>query len=339
MRSIDRAIGAVLGVTALALSATSAEALVINPVFDSSITSLSNASTVESAFRAAASLYSAAFSDSSTINIQVSWGKVGDFSMPSSALGASLDWLYGYYSYSQIRSLLGATVGSAVDKGGLANLPGSVGAPSNFVIPAAEAKALGIVSGSASGIDGYIGFAGSSTSTYNYGSTIARGKYDFTAVAAHEIAEVLGRLSGLEDTSPNWRTPFDLFRYSAPGVPSFSYSALAYLSDDGGKTSLGIFNNSSSGGDRGDWRSSASTRDVQDAFLYPGIKMPLTRADLIGLDLIGYDVPATLTVSQARLLNQPSDPNYFFAAPEPDAIELLAAGIGGLALLRRRHAI
>ena len=93
------------------------------------------------------------------------------------------------------------------------------------------------------------------------------------------------------------------------------------------------------GGDRGDWRSSASTRDVQDAFLYPGIKMRLTRADLIGLDLIGYDVPATLTVSQARLLNQPSDPNYFFVVPEPDAIELLAAGIGGLALLRRRHAI
>ena len=48
MRSIDRAIGAVPGVTALALSATSAEALVINPVFDSSITSLSNASTVNS---------------------------------------------------------------------------------------------------------------------------------------------------------------------------------------------------------------------------------------------------------------------------------------------------
>ena len=77
---------------------------------------------------------------------------------------------------------------------------------------------------------------------------------------------------------------------------------------------------------------------MQDAFLYPGIKMRLTRADLIGLDLIGYDVPATLTVSQARLLNQPSDPNYFFVAPEPDAIGLLAAGIGGLALLRRhRH--
>ena len=111
-----------------------------------------------------------------------------------------------------------------------------------------------------------------------------------------------------------------------------SYSALAYLSDDDGKTSLGIFNNSSAGGDRGDWRSSASTRDVQDAFLYPGIKMRLTRADLIGLDLIGYDVPPTLTVSQARLLNQPSDPNYFFVAPEPDAIGLLAAGIGGLAL-------
>ena len=117
--------------------------------------------------------------------------------MPSNALGASLDWLYGYYSYSQIRSLLGASAGSAVDKVGLANVPRSVEAPSNFVIPAAEAKALGIVSGSASGIDGYIGFAGSSTSTYDYGSTIASGKYDFTAVAAHEIAEVLGRLSGL----------------------------------------------------------------------------------------------------------------------------------------------
>src|SRR5689334_1728554 len=107
----------VLGVgVALTHLPSAAKALAINPVFDTSITSLSNAQMVESAFRSAAALYSAAFNDTSTINIQVSWGKVYTYAMPSNALGASVDTLYGYYSYSQVKSWLAASGSSAVDK-------------------------------------------------------------------------------------------------------------------------------------------------------------------------------------------------------------------------------
>src|SRR5262249_28748175 len=90
---------------ALALGAP-AQALTINPIFDSSITSPSTAATVEAAFNSVAAIYDSAFSDPVTVNIGVSWGKVASYSLPSNAVGASVDALYGYYSYNAVRSLL-----------------------------------------------------------------------------------------------------------------------------------------------------------------------------------------------------------------------------------------
>lgn len=287
-----------LGLAGLLLAAGGlaqpAQAMIIRPIYDSSITSLSNASVVEAAFNTVAGDYAKSFANPVTINVAVSWGKVGSSALPSNAVGASMDSLYGYFSYAQIKSWLTSSAAANPSDTALAtavkslpaSAPAGVGA---YVLPSSEAKALGLISPVQSSPDGYIGFAGA-TSGYTFSPTggIAAGTFDFQAVAAHELDEVLGRISGLGSATPSWRTPFDLFRYSAPGVLAFSYTSPAYFSIDGGKTNLGNFNNSTYGGDRSDWLNATTPGDVQDAFVSTGQRLNLTARDLTGLDVLGY---------------------------------------------------
>ena len=240
----------------IVLAAQPAAASFINPVFDSSITSLSNASTVMDAFNTVASDFARSFTSNVTVNVGVSWGSVGGYALPSTAVGASTEGLYGYFSYSQIKTYLtNASKSTPSDTAlatAVANLPRKApSGVSQYVIPSAEAKVLGIISATNSSLDGSIGFAGSSSGyDFNPADGITAGTYDFQAVAAHELDEVLGRISGLSGTSPTYRTVFDLFRYSSPGVLGFGYNDPAYFSIDGGRTSLNQFNYSSYGGDR-----------------------------------------------------------------------------------------
>src|SRR4051794_13138534 len=143
-----------------------ASALVINPVYDSSITSLANASTVEAAFNTVAQDYASQFTNSAQINVKVSWGSVGGYTLPSGAVGASTSSLYGYFTYGQVKSYLtSASLSNPSDTAlarAVANL--SLTAPagvSQYVIPSSEAKVLGLISPTQSAIDGSIGFAGS----------------------------------------------------------------------------------------------------------------------------------------------------------------------------------
>ena len=170
---------------------------------------------------------------------------------------------------------------------------------------------------------------------------MAAGTYDFQAVAAHELDEVLGRISGLSSTSPSWRTPFDLFRYGSPGALSFAYNSPAYFSINGGKTNLGAFNYSSSGGDRGDWLTLSSSTDIQDAFAYKGARYNLTAADLTGLDVLGWggsnlgDTAASTPGAVAfRLVSgAPGE------VPEPAVwtVMILGFGMAGTALRRGKR--
>jgi len=328
------------------LAAVPAEAsFIINPIYDSSITSLSNASTVIGAFNTVASDFAKSFTSNVTINVGVSWGSVGGYALPSTAVGASTESLYGYFSYSQVKSYLTTASKSTPSDTALAtavaNLP--KGAPSGvgqYVIPSAEAKVLGIISATKSALDGSIGFAGSS-SGYDFSPTdgITAGTYDFQAVAAHELDEVLGRISGLSSTSPTYRTTFDLFRYSTPGVLSFGYNDPAYFSIDGGRTSLNQFNFSSYGGDRSDWLTTATTSDIQDAFISTGQPKNLTAVDLTGLDVLGYggSNPGDTSVSSPTsvafyLIDQvPQD------VPEPGSLAVLALGLGAAVVRGRRR--
>jgi hypothetical protein len=330
-----------VAIAALLAGPRSAEALTIKPTYDSSITSLPYAASVENAFSAAVAVFQNALTNPITVNIAVSWGRVDGQTLPSNALGASVDPLYGYYSLTQVKAYLAASSTSADDATAVSHLPISMPAGTNdYVIPSAEAKALNLVAGNGTGTDGYIGFSGGASNYTFSGSTIAPGTYDFQAVAEHEIDEVLGRISGANSTSPSFATPFDLFRYSAPNAPSFSYSALAYFSIDGGNTNLGQFNNSSSGGDRNDWAyTSPTANDAQLAFAPSGTKLALTNRDIVGLDVIGYSTVVGTTGS-AGVLNSPtllSTPAVFSPVPEPSSASLLVAAGAALAFTRARR--
>lgn len=272
-------------------AAAPASAFTITPVYDSSITSLSNASAIETAFNAVANDYSRSFSNPVHVYVNVSWGKVGGQALPSTAVGASINNLYGYFNYSQVKGFLTNASRSNPSDTSLATavkyLPGTAPAgPSNYVVTSAEAKALGLISGYQSSPDGYIGFAGS---TSNYSFTpggLNANVYDFQSVAAHELAEVLGRISGVDNGS--WRTPLDLFRYSSPAAIGYNYNSAAYFSINGGNTALSYFNNSASGGDRGDWQTTGYSSDASDAFIGKGQRKNITAVDLTALDVLGW---------------------------------------------------
>jgi hypothetical protein len=317
-----------------------AAALVINPIFDSSITSLANASTIKTAFNTVAQDWASQFTSSAQINVKVSWGSVGGQVLPSNAVGASMSSLYGYYTYGQVKSYLtNASLRNPSNTAlaiAVAHLPATTpSGVSKYVIPSSEAKVLGLIPPTQTSVDGSIGFAGS-TSSYDFDSTngVGAGTYDFQTVAAHELDEVLGRLSGLYNTAPTYRTVFDLFRYKSPGVLSFSYSEAAYFSIDGGLTNLGKFNNTGSG-DRSDWLTLSNSVDIQDAFISTGQRKNLTAVDLTGLDVLGY--VGTNLGNTAWNLPQTIAFRLVESVPEPGSLILLASMLGllGAIVLRR----
>ncbi len=333
---------AVLGyiVSGLALP-QAVTALTIKPIYDGSVTSLANASAVENAFNAVAADYSSQFSSPITINVAVSWGSVAGQALPSNAVGASSDSLYGYFSYGQVKNWLTASARSNPSDTALvtalSSLPATAPAgQSQYAIASSEMKALGLISGSGTGTDGSIGFAGSTSGySFNNSGTIAAGTYDFAAVAAHELDEVLGRISGVD--SGGFRTVLDLFRYSAPGTLSYSSTSAAYFSIDGGRTDLNNFNSSINGGDRGDWATSGSTSDIQDAFIGTGQRKNLSVVDLTALDVLGYggrNAGDTAAGNPSGVVFGLVTPD---AVPEPAVWTMLLTGFGLIGAARRRR--
>jgi hypothetical protein len=328
------AAGALAGVSLAA--APSAQALTIRATFDSSITSRSNAAQIESDFNTVAQFYQSNLSSPVTVYVQVSWGTVAGSTV--GGLGASVDNLYGFYSYGQIKTALSNAangVGNTALATAVGHLPGSdPGGVSQYAVPYAEAKALGLIPANQMGYDGYIGFSNSAAFDFNPADGIGSTTYDFEAVAAHELDEVLGRISGLTGLSPSYRTPMDLFRYSAPGTLGFTYKTPAYFSIDGGVTRLGDFNSRS--GDQSDWlNATTGVGDVQAATGVKGKTAAITVADLTLLDVMGWagSNPGDTAVGTPLM-----GVRSFMNVPEPRVWAMLALGFGLIgASLRRRQ--
>ena len=269
-----------------------AHALVITPVFDKSITSLSNAGTVEGAINQAIAVFDKDFTSNVNIKINFAWGTVDGQKIANGNVGQSISYLYTGFSYSDVVSdFKAAAMTNPTDSvlaSALAHLPGKDPTGlNNFEITEADAQALGLTPPSGMGVDGYVGFNTSDAYSFNPNSTPS-GQYDFVAVTEHEMAEVMGRLSGITSSNPTYATPYDLFRYSGVGKSSFSYSTSAYFSVNGGLTNLASFNYTG-GGDRGDWLTSPGANDAFDDAASKGVNMGMSSADLAALDALGWD--------------------------------------------------
>ena len=272
------------GTTTTTTTTTTSSGFTININWDSSVSSAPSGFTT--AVTAAAQYLESLFSDPITVTIDVGYGEVAGNALGSNALGESESFLSSY-SYGTLVNALGANATTAAASSAVASLPATSPVNGTFWTTSAQAKALGLATGT--GLDGYVGFSSSLPFTYNDANGVAAGTYDFNGVALHEMTEIMGRLlltgSTLGGTANNYML-YDLFHYSAPGVRDFSASTPGYLSDNGGTTSLAAFN-TVSGGDAGDWASSV-TNDAVDAFSNSGVVNTFSSVDQTAMNVLGW---------------------------------------------------
>ncbi|HEV3417216.1 MAG TPA: NF038122 family metalloprotease [Pirellulales bacterium] len=293
------------------ISARAHAGLIITPTFDSTITSDPNAAAIKGVINQAIGVYETHFKD--PINVSI------DFAEMSSGLGQSSYTVYKI-SYQQFINQLVADKTTTDDATALAHLPKGANNPVNNTtsinVKPANARAIGISLGS--GFDGTVKL---NTHITDIGSPGTSGQYSLSAVAEHEIDEVLGLGSDAGGTGFfSDPVPEDLFRYTLGpgGVRSYTNTGdNAYFSIDGGTTDLVRFNQgNNAGGDYGDWWSNNGGGNpgtnpparVQDAFAVSN-RHPVLGVELRALDVIGYDF-----------------------VPEPGSITLLIFGLACLAL-------
>jgi PEP-CTERM motif len=326
------------GAAAVLGLAAPAQALTIVPVFTSSVTSQSNAKLIEADVDAAAKVLDADLKAPVTVTIDIDWGNLNGSAIPSYDISQNLASIDNGFTYSEVSSYLKAAAATNPTDTNLVTAAASLAAKdplpvNNFEITTADAKALGLLPPTMTNVDGYLGF--NSSTKFNFGTTAVTGEYDFEAFALHEMSEILGRQSALNVSSPSDAMLFDLYRYSSSGVHSFSHTAAAYFSINGGKTNLGAFYDNGAY-DRGDWLST-TTLDAQNAALPSGKMLSLSTADLTALDALGWDTrvnPGGWAISASPVSGVAGAAG---GVPEPATWTLALIGLGLMGAALRRH--
>ena len=264
------------------LSVNQQSGLVINLIWDASVANAPAG--FQSVVEKVAQFYESQFSNPITLNINVGWGEVEGSSL-GTAIGESEVFLK-LFDYSEILAALSQNAVSSAQLSAINALTSFTPSGSNYVT-IAEAKAIGLIT-DMTAVDGYIGFNSSYQYSYDDSNGVPGRQYDLYGVVAHEMSEVMGRLSLLGYNQAY--SGLDLFRYSAPGVPctANNQNQSAYFSDDGGTTVLYYFNTSSTG-DFGDLATSSST-NAYDAYGVTGEVDPVTTGDLTIMNVLGYNL-------------------------------------------------
>lgn len=316
-------------------------------------TDLTTYNNVRNGFAAAGNLFSAAFDDDVTLNVEINFKSLG-----SGILGSTSN-VTAQANYSALRPALISDASSAVDTLATANLQSTssldfistnLSTPyrSNSTdawtlamdVPRSNLKALGLLGGTdgGNGSEGTITFSDLFTWDFDRGDGIDGSAFDFIGVAAHEIGHLMGFVSGVDVVDQNQGIdlrPFrvfsvlDLYRYSADslaesGQPTdgavldLRFGGTPYFSLDAGVTNLGLF---STGSANGDGRQASHWKDnlglgLMDPTFAPGEFGDITQLDLDGFDAIGWDA---------------------VAVPEPSSFLLLSLAACGLFLRYKRR--
>ena len=251
---------------------------------------------------AACAFFDATFAAPVTINIAVGYGEIAGTDMDGTAIGVSQDAAYFPATYAQLRNAL-------IEQ----NAPGASTLPANdptrlsLLMPNAEAKALGFVAADDPAIDGWIGISSIQSFSLDPNDRASPGKYDLIGTIEHEISEVMGRTSAVD--SPGTYMALDLFRYAALGTRQLGDGGSSYFSVDGGRTSLNVFNNVTSGdpnGDLGDWAPSAAADSFREAAA-PGSAITVTKNDITEMASIGWTTSAGTPTGTIAWSNANSD--------------------------------
>lgn len=264
------------------------QGLTIIPWFNDSVINDPNATAIETTINNAISAYQTNFSDPITVNIGFEIDTSVDLAASGSATPVDVD-------YVDYLSALATHATTADDKSALSHLPASAGNPVTgdpmMTVRCPLARALGLTT-VAPQLDGVIYL---NIDKMNFGNNYDRNNYSLFSACCHEMDEILGFSSALNhldnyDPAPTGAVaPEDLFRYDVHGNRSFTTdpNAISYFSFEG-IAMLARFNQNEQG-DMHDWYSTGPhVPQVQDAFAYPGVQIPLG-VELRVLDAIGFN--------------------------------------------------
>jgi hypothetical protein len=305
VRSFDSA-GREVSSQVMTAATTTTAGLVINPTFDTSITSKPNADAIESMINRAIGRYQPLFSDPITVEIRFRYANTqpDGTPLPSGIIAQSFYVVY-FVPWGDFIPALKADAKTTNDTPAYANFPGLP--LTNALVPSsAGGRAIGLDTPTAMFANGSVGTGGpydgivtlNSDQSFQFTRPPGSNNYDAQRSTEHEIDEVLGLGSYLggspEDT--DFR-PEDLFSWSAPGMRSHAAVGTRYFSIDDGSTDIVDFNQDPAG-DFGDWLSQPCPQAnpyVQDAFGCKGqvADVTATSPEAISLDVVGYDlIPA-----------------------------------------------
>lgn len=307
---------ALFSVSVLALTGGAANALVINPFFDSSVTS-SEQQVIEGAI----SSYENMFSNPETVSIEFMTSSAGGGTSQAS------DYVAPYSTYTNWLGINAINSGDSYAVEAYNNLKYGNTAQ-QVLFTSADGRALGCTNC----VGGVAAQGSISSSTMVDGIVTVGSSYygNGAQVVYHEIDEVLGiggqgsvLQASMATTPPliNNETTIgamDLYRYSAPQTPSLtnSTSAYSYFSLNGGTTQIVAFNQSGVG-DYGDWASGQGCYIQTYETCSNPTPLSVASPEGMALQAVGYDaiVPAQ-------------------NVPEPGSFYSLLAGAALLGIVR-----
>jgi hypothetical protein len=249
-----------------------------------------------------------------------------DATAGTSPFGQSNTFLEAF-SYATLRAAVVADAktpddATAIGLGGSVTVADPTGGAGTWWVSTAEAKALGLTPDNLS-TDGTTTFGAGNP--FSFSGVPPTGFYDFQGVAAHEIAEVLGRLGlggGTIGSTTNSYSLIDLVSYSGAGARVLGNGGGAgagSFSINGGTALLKQYEDSfHTGLDLRDW--AGGTNDSFNQFSDSGVINPVSDVDLREMDVIGYDR------------------SFGGAVPEPSSVFLLGIFVVAADLFRRRRA-